>query len=51
MILAIVIILILLYIIYKPYLDIYKDRKEKYHILLWYNSVEERKFIIIKGGQ
>lgn len=45
-----IIIIILLYIVYKPYLDIFKDKNGKYHILLWYNSIDERKYIIILGG-
>lgn len=45
-------ILLALFIIYSPYLDIYKDYRDKYHIILWYNSYKKdkkREYINIIG--
>lgn len=51
MILIILIFLTILYIIYEPYLDFFKDYRGKYHIILWYNNKGERSYINIIGNQ
>jgi hypothetical protein len=51
MILLIIILLIILYKIYDPYIDIFNDYRKEYHVILWYNHKGKRKFINIVGNQ
>lgn len=45
------IIFVSIYIIYEPFIDIFEDYRGESHIVLWYNSKGERKFINIVGSQ
>ena len=53
MILFILIFIVMSYMVFRPYLDVSKDRNGKYHIILWYTDIfyDERKFIKILGSQ
>lgn len=48
-----IILLVVLYFIFKPSFDAYQDNDGKYHVLLWYSSLKgdkERKFVNLLGG-
>lgn len=45
------ILLLILYIYYNSYIDIFKDYRGKYHIILWYDYKGKRKFINLLGSQ
>jgi len=45
-----IIILVILYLVFRPSIDAYQDNDGKYHVLLWYTSKGERKFINLIGG-
>lgn len=49
--LMIIIFLISIYTIYEPYIDIFKDYRNEYHVILWYNQGNKRKFINLIGDQ
>ena len=49
--LIITIIILILFIIFDPFIDIFKDYKGEYHIILWYNHKGKRKSINLIGNQ
>lgn len=53
MILLIIIIIVLglILLIFNPYIDIFKDYREKYHMIFWYSYKGKRKYISIIGSQ
>lgn len=49
-----IICLIVIYFVFRPSLDAYRDNDGKYHMLLWYTPLkrrDERDFINIIGGE
>lgn len=40
----------MLILIYKPYLDIFRDYRDQLHIILWYDWCGNRKYINLLGG-
>lgn len=48
----IIVIILLVLLIFKPFVDVFKDYRGKYHIILWYNTFNgERKYFNILGNQ
>jgi len=43
-VLLIIGILVLIKIKWNPYFDVFKDYRDKNHIIIWYNSKKERKY-------
>ena len=46
MIFLIVLLLIVFYLVYDPFIDVYTDVNGM-HIILWYKSDNERKYIVL----
>lgn len=50
-IILLIIFLIVIYILFSPYLDIYKDDDKKLHIILWFTNISgDRSFLKIYGS-
>jgi hypothetical protein len=50
-IIVILVLILLIKNIYDPYIDYFYDYRGEYHIILWYNSNGERKYVNIIGDQ
>ena len=50
--LILTIILVILYLIFKPFIDIFDDYRGEHHIIIWYDRLDKKRgFINIIGGQ
>lgn len=49
---TLLIVIFIISIYTRPYLDIFEDYRGEHHIILWYNNFKgERKYINIRGSQ
>ena len=53
MIIAFLLVILLLFIciIFDLYIDVFKDYRNEYHVILWYSYKKKRKYVNLIGGQ